>query len=156
MSCCKREPSHKQLVRKRWAGVSMATYRFLDSSCGEQQLIVEEYIFRYDKRNAKDPSVRYWRCLGRDEHSCRATATTDGNHLMNSSPVEMNVPHAQRIHEALTSRYSAFLHVSLAKVNPCNSLYVCPCLLISQEVYPYAFPLYVPYPSSVFCFCHFI
>jgi hypothetical protein len=90
MSCCKRQPSHKQLVRIRWAGVSMATYRFLDSSRGGQQLIVEEYIFRYDKRNAKDPSVRYWRCLGRDEHSCRATATTDGNHLMNSSPVEMH------------------------------------------------------------------
>jgi hypothetical protein len=68
----------------------MATYRFLDSSRGGQQLIVEEYIFRYDKRNAKDPSVRYWRCLGRDEHSCRATAITDGNHLMNSSPVEMH------------------------------------------------------------------
>lgn len=68
----------------------MAAYRFIENCRGGQQLIVQDYLFRYDKRNAKDPNVRYWRCLGREEYSCRATATTDGNHLRNSSPVEMH------------------------------------------------------------------
>jgi FLYWCH zinc finger domain len=52
--------------------------------------LVQDYLFGYDKRNANDLNVRYWRCLGREEHSCRVTATTDGNQLRNSSPVEMH------------------------------------------------------------------
>lgn len=68
----------------------MMAYRFIENCRGGQQLIVEDYLFRYDKRNSKDCNVRYWRCLGREKHSCRATATTDGNQLRNSSPVDVH------------------------------------------------------------------
>jgi FLYWCH zinc finger domain len=65
-------------------------FRFIANSRGGENLIVEEYLYRIDKRNKNNPNVRYWKCCGRDAHSCAATAITDGNNLLSSSPFEMH------------------------------------------------------------------
>jgi hypothetical protein len=59
--------------------------QYINTGKGGRLLVVENYLFRVDKQVNL---VNYWKCMGRDQYGCRATAKTNGENLETVSAVE--------------------------------------------------------------------
>ena len=63
----------------------MANYRFIATNRGGEALVVDDYVFRLDKRMPQ--GKRYWKCR---HTGCRVTATTVGNVLQYAGAMELH------------------------------------------------------------------